>query len=1004
MKKMKRRIMSLAMALVLTVTTLFSGVSMSTAKAEESSEIVVASTPFAYGPKATESSDTYSEKGYQYATEITGNSNTVSYEEPYANKRSFIDVDLSLYDEVRFAIKGDGSGYYQIFSPITSGSFLSGNDSTWKEVRLEYQVVSDTEKKMQCYVNDEWINAYIVEDSKFSLSALSVMLGDGGKFIVTELRGKLKSETKSTLKPIKDCIVDGGTLDVTVNKPIAEGSKVTKLNTTWGWENLPDVSLDTCKQLKFFVREANNAGASFEIKQGEDDSTYKNTYTYNSWTEVMLQKNTDNTWNVKLAGVEIYNSISISNLNELKINFGQGTYYVSELLAIKEPVVPTGSTVIVSPWAYEIGNSSNEDTYEEAGYVYASKIAGGNECFAGRPFSDVDLSIYSEFKFALKSDGSNWWEVGKVDGNTFDAAANNSANWVEFKFKDEGNGHFDVYVNDVKNDKLQLTLDANLNELQMKYSSNANATLYMTEVRGTLRENANSKLKVVADSFSDKEGTVSTSELPIYQATQSTKVTFSQWENYSALKDLDLEKYNKVVFYTRRIDGASSIWFEIKKSVVTDENSPNAYENILGSKWVEIKYTRNTDETWNLHVGGSVKESNIVMNNLSEVKAKYSTGTYIFSQVFAEEKSEADTPVVPEETYAKGDVNKDKVVNVIDLVVEKKAVTKYTTNGTYDVIYDLVRDNTLDSVDLAKLRNIIATREVVIAGNPWAYNGGTADNTSLSEVLYKGYENITVIDKQSNSYSIAFMTDADLSIYQEVRFAVKSDGNTWWEICKSTDNFGDDTNIATGNTSEWIEIRLVLEGNDFRLYVGGNWTAVTFAPDINMSDLKMKYLMTGKLMITELRGELKDDSQSNVKIIKECAKDVTGTVSYTELPIYEATKSTLLTESWNHNQTLPSIDLSKYGMVKFYVKNFENTAKYLEIDDGTNKWEAVELSQNWAEVKFIINEDNTWNIYLAGQLKFENLNISNTNSIYISYGNEIKCYVSEVFAVDKSFF
>ncbi len=997
-KMMKKRILSLFMALALIATTLFGNVSVNYVKAEESNnndEVVVAIQPWAWGKGTLNTTDTYSEKGYTYANVISGSNDSYS-------GRLMSDVDLSIYSEIRFALKSDGTSWYEIGKVADDNfSMIANNTSEWVEIKF----VDEGNGYFQVYVKKEsqtdsgWVNKQISLNS--NLSDLQMKFALSGTLVMTEVRGKLRTDAKSSLKSIRDCAKDGEGTEADTVKPIYESSKITQISTTWAYNKFYDLGLNKYKKLKFYAKNLNDGEAYIEMKVGQDE-TYISISVTKLWTEICMTKNEDSTWNIDLAGNRKISNASLSNLNEIKINFGSATYYMTELFAVKEPVAPTGTMVVSAPWAYEIGTMSNNETYEDGGYQYATKVAGSTSCYAGTTFSDVDLSIYSEVRFALKSINNGWYEIGKVSDGNYSLIAGNGNEWTEIKLVDEGNGYFETYVDGNKKDSLQLSLNANLNELQMKYSSTSGTLLYMTEVRGTLRENATSSLKVVADSFNNKTGEDVTDEKPIYESTKCTKVQFTQWENYSQLADLSFENYSKVIFYTRRTDSAENIWFEIKKSDADD----NVFANVIGSKWVEIKYLRNSDDTWDLYVGGSKRESNITMSNLSNTKAKYGTGTYIFSQVFAVEKNKADEP---EKTYETGDVNKDESIDIIDLVCEKKAVCSYTEdNKNYNKIYDLVKDNVLDNLDLAKLRNIIATKEVVIAANPWAYCEGNTDTTALSQVRKKGYEQVTTIDKNNNAYATALMTDVDLSIYKEVRFSLKSDGSTWWEICKAEDNFNNQ-NIASNNGSEWVEVRLTMEKSEdievLRLYVNGKWTATTLPCDSNLSDLKMKYLLTGKLMMTELRGKIKSDSTSRFKVIKNCAKDAQGTVSYTELPIYEAEKSTLLTESWNHSQTLPSIDLTKYGIVKFYVKNSENSAKYLELNDGKSEWnKSVQLSQNWAEVKFVVNEDGTWNVYLAGNLIYENLSITNTNRIYISYGSEAQVYISEVFAMDKSFF
>lgn len=984
MKKMKKRIMSLSMALVLTVTTLFSGMGMSTAKAADSSDVAIMVTPWGYGSGTLDASQTYSAKGYQYANVITGSDNS------YAGAR-MNDVDLSMYKEVRFALKSDGSHWWEL-GKVDGNTFnmVAGAATEWVEIKM----VDEGNGFFQVYNGGNWINHQLPLEA--NLNDLQMKYAAEGTLVMTEVRGVLRSDVSSSLKPIRDCVKDGSGTLVDVDKPIYEATKITQMSTSYGYSDFYDLDLSKYKKIKFYARNVNDGQAWIELKVGKEE-TYVPLGLGKVWTEISMTKNEDSTWNILAQGKEAVSSANINNLNEIKINFGENTYYLSELFAIKEPIVPTGSVVAVSPWAYEIGDMSNSNTYEDGGYVYATKIKGGNDQYAGASFSYIDLSIYSEFRFALKSDGANWWEVGKVEGNTFNASANNSANWVEFKFKDEGNGYFTAYVNDTKNDNLKLKLDANLNELQMKYSGDTSAILYMTEVRGTVREGALSKLEIVADNFNTYTGTTDNTEKPIYEATASTVASTSWVSNWIPMIDLPLADYKTVLFYMRKAqDEYSSYWFESKEFGSQD----------FGSKWVEFRMEKNQDSTWNLYRGGKIITENASISNLSEIEAIYGDGKYAFSQVFAvkEEKNEPDTPVVPEETYAKGDVNKDKAVNIIDLVVEKKAVTEFEDNGTYDIVYDLVRDNTLDATDLVKMRNIIATGEIAIATYPWAYTVANTNDSAVSEVKVYGFEHVTEIAGSNNTYYSRNMIDIDLSNFKEVRFAVKSTTNNYWEYMHKSDK---SNALFSGAGNQWTIIRLVDEGDVLRLYNGKAWTANTYSKDTNLSDFIMRFATSGTLYMTELRGTLRDNAENNISIIKSCAKEGEGTVSYTDLPINEATQSTQLGCSWRNDGTLPNVDLSKYGMVKFYVKNSENKSIYLEMKkttDNTTNWPiATEYSAAWMEVKFVLNTNQKWDIYIAGTKVASDEDISNLNEYDVSYGGTSCCF-SEVFAVDKSFF
>lgn len=640
----------------------------------------------------------------------------------------------------------------------------------------------------------------------------------------------------------------------------------------------------------------------------------------------------------------------------------------------------------VSPWAYYDGIMDNSKTYTERGYQYASEVTGSNATYQGALLSDVDLSMYKEIRFAVKSDGSAYYEIGGAIENSWNLSAGNGNKWIEIKLTVENNA-FRLYSPGWT--EYTYPLDMNLSELQMRFGTTG--TFLMTEVRGILRDDATDTLKVVADNFSTHTGTFDSAERPVHQATGSTLADTAWTAAEYSLTSVQLETYEKLLFYIRKTTDDTAAWFESA-----------GYFGItaLKTKWVELKMTRNDDGTWKLYFGGKVSQESVALSELSQITAKFGTASYAFSEVFGVKRAGL--------TYETGDVNEDLSVDIRDLCFEKKAVKAYEEHGTCPAGCDIVRDNALNDRDMGKLRNILLTGEVVAASKSWANAKGSSDDNALSEVKGMGYEHTTKTGNGDETYTLEsnLMADLDVSIYSEIRFAVKSDGAAYWQFRESDA----ETDIAAGNSTEWVEIKFVDEGNDrdyLQCYVNGAWNKAQLKKNGNLSDYKMMYNMGGTLLMTEVRGTLRKDVTGKTQVIRDCMRDGSGTVSYTELPIYGADKATLFENlGWNHSTTLPDISLSSYGMVKFYVKNMTGNTQYLGVTNDKNNWESKEKAygQSWAEVRFQLNENSKWDVYIGGEKILSSLDITNTNQIYISYGNNVTCYISEVFAADRSFF
>ena len=588
--------------------------------------------------------------------------------------------------------------------------------------------------------------------------------------------------------------------------------------------------------------------------------------------------------------------------------------------------------VVTSPWAYNLGKIDNSQTYTDGGYEYATLVPGGEIYYHPALMKDIDMSVYSEIRFAVKTNGSYWYEGGLAATNDFGTIVGADTTWTEYAFKyEEASSGYRLY----KNGNSQSTVypaDMNLSDLHMKFSADTNAVLYMTEVRGTLKAGMEPSLKVIADSFNDKcDMTVSTEE-PNFAATKSNKAKTSWSGTQASLASVDLNSYEKVLFYARKAgrDDLSG-WFESAQlgSFQMDYN------------WTEFKLEKNADGTWNIYTAGVLKQSNQTLTNLSDITACYGDNMYYFSEVFAVEGEGAELPEITD-----------------DLVVI----------------------------------------------SPWTYKEGKTDHSKTYAA--GAYEYATVIPGGQVYWDAPLMLDADMSVYSEFRFALKTNGSYYYEVCNAGAGF-DANNIFSGAETEWMEYSFKYEddgeGNvGYRMYKNGNWQSILLPADLNLSDLQMRFSSntSAEIIITEVRGTLKDGATLPLTVIADNFNGETGTIIDTELVNGAASKLTEVKTSWSDTRNpLTSVTLNRYDKILFYARKANsdyNTNAWLESDALTS----FVVTNAWTEFKLVRNADNTWNVYVGGVQKQSNMALADLSEITATYGDDTY-YFSQLFGVEN---
>ncbi len=999
-------------------------------------EHMVVTSPWAYynGSMTTEVDAEIAPKGYERVTTVAGTGQNLSSTRSGALMR---DMDLTCYNEFRFALKTNGSFWYEICyegAGYDAANLFAGSSSNWVEYSFKYEGDSNGKSVFRLYKDGNYDSLTIEVKN---LSDLQMRFSDSGDatLYMTEVRGTLKEGAAPSLKYVADSFyANSGTITY-AEKPNVIAKKSTKVTTSWSGTESPLASVDLSEfdKVIFYARGVDNTGGWFQSHElwspdlnGEEQGFVMNT----SWIEFKVVRNSNDKWDIYTGGVLRSADQSLSNLSELSARYGDKAYYFSEVYGVysdgaddDEPDTPvlTDQLIVTTPWSYHDGVHHNprkfsvldkSEAYVTGGYEYATIIPGGQAYWDAPLMQDADMSIYSKFRFAVKTNGDGYWyEVCKESTGFGDNGANNlfagaGEEWLEYSFVYEDDGAGNAGYRMYKDGNFQSVLlpaDLNLSDLQMRFTSDTNGLLYMTEVRGTLKEGASSSLQIVAGNFhglgADIDGATvnDTSEKPNGTATYSTLAPMA-WRGdannnmkYFPLANVPLMSYEKILFYTRKPTEDSS-WLQ----------SDLLGSFVVGTTWTEFKLEKNANDNWDIYVAGKLYKTDQALSNLAEITVAFGTSTYYFSEVF-------------------GVLRSDVPANAIGLVQTLKAKAKYKMNANnYDEKYDLLANDVINWQDVKWVRQEIldVEHEYMVISSPWAYHDSVHHNPQKFSIVDRsqtyvagGYEYATIIPGGQVYWDAPLMQDADMSIYSEFRFAVKTNGSGYWyEVCKESTGFGENgaNDLFAGADEEWVEYSFKYEddgaGNaGYRMYKNGNFQSVLLPADMNLSDLQMRFTSntSGLLYMTEVRGILKEDVKLPLEVVTSSFNAESGTPIEKDDAIIDATMSTRVNCSWSQTRnSLTSVDLSLYDKILFYARKSYS-------DFNTEAWiesaylGSFVISNNWTEFKMVKNDDGTWNIYAAGKLTMSNQTLTNLSDITATYGDDTYDF-SEVFGISSA--
>ncbi len=456
-------------------------------------------------------------------------------------------------------------------------------------------------------------------------------------------------------------------------------------------------------------------------------------------------------------------------------------------------------------------------------------------------FNALDLTLYKELKFAVRSTG--WYAV--VYNGTVISETTDGGSWLVIRFVENG-ANWDLYYGEDFKASLSIT---NLSELNFKLGTE----LYsFTEMRGiekhlhtwenivsdeTFKSHATQAQKALYYKTCSECHEISETETfeygdfaPIFDITatpssetapegfESAIAHTVSWNKYN-FNSFDLTPYQIVKFAVK-----SSGWYGVMADGANVINETNG-----GGEWLEIKLVKN-GENWDLYYGGE-KQETLAISNLNNINFRFGDNTYHVTEIKAI------------------DVNHPH--DWVENINAAGAIKTPATQATKAVYY-----KTCSICEIHSEETFEYGFESIFA----------IDGIASTETAPEGFESAIAHTVSWNKYNF---NSFDLTPYKVVKFAVKSSG--WYGVMQGDSVVSAETNGG----GEWLEIKLIKNGEKWDLYYGGVFQAELTLANNNLEDLNFRF-GSNTYNVTELKCsttlpdiELLKDSSTEYTIVFE---------------------------------------------------------------------------------------------------------------------------------------
>ncbi len=934
--------------------------------------------------------------------------------------QSFIDLDLTNYTAVKFAIKS--TGYHAV---VANGSALSENNGggNWREITIK-----KVDAGWEVFYGGISQGTYTLANN--NLNDLQFKLGTA-TFCLTELKGIPVDGYKNPwVNVVLNPLTTAATTSTGRNLPNSDVEQVNHYEFTWNGKYdkffAENIRLSDYTALKFYYMMDGESKYYIQMRnQANTDDCYSGNPAY--WTEVLFEEQADGTWTLYADGAPKATGLTGTYLTDLVPGLQIGcNIYMTNLVGIpyvSEYVNVADNFINNTPDSTTAADLPSKDV----SIVNVTSFAPGS---TPGVVDDIVMAKYTELKFYYKvADTNKWFEMYKADNSAI--YQGNATDWTEVKLVWENNTCWTVYVNgEWKNSNHN---GETLKDIvaRLVLGGNVTANVYVTNLIG--KENPNYKyvsdyVNVADTPFVFAPTDTTDWGLPNEDVTVNNAYTTS-WNQEGLVSGVRLADYTELKFYFKSLDG--NAWLVLK-------NGETTYVSTNSQQWLEVKLALQDNYTWTLYENGTVKAENLRgtyltdiipvaelgldsnVTNLIGIKSNYvSPYVQVVENLF---DGSGITPTEVTNDIPSADVNKVYTVHSewnqynltanVDMMryTELKFYYKVAHNpdtkwfilpqpGTSDLyqgtatqwmevklalennswtiyvdgaviksgIQELKLTDIIPSIQLGGGEGDVYLTDLVGIVNPnyddsyWTLEDIPFDVTATAsnEAAPEGYSSVNTVSPGWVSGGSA-MKNLDLTPYLEVRFKVKSAVlNTWFGYVMNN-------NVGETNSADWVEFKLVRNDDGWEVFVGGASKDTLTLANNNLSDMHFQFGNSGNNVVayytTELQGKYNPYYISPYTNVSDNVLTLTPTETITEgMPSLDVDKVNRYESSgWTQNILLTEgVNLSDYTELKFYYKAVNRN---LELYSNSTQLTSGENKQ-WTEIKLVKQTDGTWTFY-----------------------------------------
>ncbi len=214
-----------------------------------------------------------------------------------------------------------------------------------------------------------------------------------------------------------------------------------------------------------------------------------------------------------------------------------------------------------------------------------------------------------------------------------------------------------------------------------------------------------------------------------------------------------------------------------------------------------------------------------------------------------------------------------------------------------------------------------------------------------------------------------------LAGYTELKFwYTVTSASKWFELYGPGNSV-----IYQGNKTTWTELKFVLEGESWTLYVNEVWTkgglTGTTLKEL-LPTLTLGGSVTADVYVTQLIGKKAESAEgpavpeSGYTVVTANLVNTAPSSTVTEnLPSEDVSRANVFNCGWTSPGMTDGITLAEYTELKFWYK-VSDEGKWFEMYDADGDTVYAGNVTAWTEVKFLWEQENqAWTLYVDGQWK-----------------------------------